>query len=236
VDIAPGEFSDEEPRVFGAQFGTGVGNSYSDSGNVHGSVLGLAGVNFRTRRLAGGFLPYYASARVSHEGRSGFGAVYWLAYHFGGGQLWRYSVQTSVAYMSKVAEEKGCKGEANIIFFSVCARLPESRTRAEVRAKEVGLVFTTEKRVSERGFLIFAPGAYWTKVDTGNQLDFEPAGNFDRHLRAWNPGVQVGYILRFDGEAQSALAFMAGAQWAKYFSAGKTNRAVFPSADIHYSF
>jgi hypothetical protein len=237
IDIAPNEFRDEEPLAIGAQFGGAFGNSYSDSGNVYGSALALAGINFRNRHIAAGFMPYYASARASLEGTNGFGASYWFAYHFGGGQIWRFSAQTSVGYMSKVAEEKGCQNDTGFFFQSVCSKSPESRTRAEVRATEVGLVFTTEKRVSEKSSLLFAPAAYWTHIDTGNQLDFDPSGNYDRHLRAWNPGFQLGWILRLSDEKfTNTFVFMAGAQWAKYFAAGKSNRQLFPSADLRFIF
>lgn len=236
VDVHPANFSDGDSWPVGANAGYAHGIAFSDVGNVHDATVVHAGVNFRSKHFAAGWLPYYGKAHIQHEGTGDFGSALWMAFHFGGGNEWKFSYQNSLGAMNKVAEDKGCENDRGGLFYSNCTGSPQSSTRAEVKVRDVGFILTAEKRVGGRDSVLIAPSVYWTWISTTNKLDFDPSGNFALRTHFWSPGLTIGYTMRFGNRFKGLVTAMVGAHSVMSFRPDKATREWMPTGNLRFQF
>lgn len=236
VDVNTANFSDGESTPVGANAGIGHGIAFSDVGNVHDATIVHAGVNFRSPHFAAGWLPYFGKAHIQHEGTGVLGSAVWMAFHFGGGNEWKFSYQNSFAASNKTIEDKGCENDRGTFFTSNCTGSPQSATRAEVKVRDVGFLLTAEKRVGGRNSILIAPSVYWTWISTSNKLDVDPSNNFGYRTHFWSPGLTVGYTMRFGNRFKMLVTAMAGAHSVMTFRPDKAGREWMPTADLRFQF
>ena len=106
----------------------------------------------------------------------------------------------------------------------------------ETKLFDYGLIFTAERALSEHGSLLFVPAIYYTRANSGNHLDSNPAGDLTLRTQFWSPGFQLGYIHRMGEEVKSLLALMAGLHSVKTFRPDRAVREVVPTADLRFQF
>ncbi|MGZ3700466.1 MAG: hypothetical protein ACXVB9_16995 [Bdellovibrionota bacterium] len=236
VDVTNYSFTEGEKGPVGMSAGMGYGVGWSDVGNSVGSEIFHVGVSYRTPHVAFGWTPFLGEAQVSHEGTGMFGSALWFAAYFGGGNEWRFSYQNSFTIANKTAEVTGCANDLDGIFGTNCTQSTPSTSRAEVKVKDVGFLFTAEKRVGDHDSFLISPAAYWTYIVTSNSLDSDPASNFIRRTNFWSPGLQVAYLIRGGEKLTTVTTFMLGAQWIKTFRPDRAVRELLPTFDIKFQF
>ena len=220
----------------GVAAGLGYGSAWSDEGNVSGAEILHVDVHFRSPHFAAGWMPFFGEAAVTHEGTGVFGSTLWAAYHFGGGELWRFSAQSSYTVSNQITEDKGCARANWTIFTTSCTGQPESSTRAEVNVRDVGIVITAEHNLGSRNSLIAAPALHWMDVSGSSKLDSNPSGDYARRDTFWNPSFQVGYVHHFGERFRNSIAFLAGAEYAKTFRPDRVTRDWVPTLDGRWQF
>jgi hypothetical protein len=230
------EEGEGKKESFGANVGAGYGTAWSDVGNVYGAEIYHVGINVRHDQWALGWMPFFGVAKVSHEGTHGWGSTLWGAYHFGGGNAWRFSAQGSFTYSSKTAEEQGCQNGVYAIFLVDCTGQPVSTTRSQVIIRDGGVVLTAERKIGARSSLLFMPGAHYTYISASNELDTDPANNTMYRTSFWSPGIQLGFATRFGDRSPTMLVLLAGAEYAKSFRPDRAVREWVPSLDARLQF
>lgn len=220
----------------GADAGLGVGTAWANEGNLYSGEIFHVGAHYRSEHFAAGWMPFFSGANVTSDGSTAFGSTLWGAFHFGGGNEWRFSYQNSFTSVNQITEDKGCVNATWTIFTTSCNGQPQSATRAEINVRDVGFVITAEKNLGSRGSLLIAPALHWTQVSGSSKLDVDPANDFSRTDSFWSPSLQVGYVHHLGERFRSSLAFLFGAEYAKTFRPDRVVRQWVPAADVRWQF
>ncbi len=150
---------------------------------------------------------------------------------FGGGNLWKFSLQLNYGFVSNVSSDKGCDKATWNIFGSTCVPGANTYTALSItKIYEWSSSFLVEKRLGEKSSLVVAPSVYNTLYKSTNTLTGNSANVLSFDQKAWNYSMLLAYNYRTDSNL--LWSFGAGASSTKTFGNLLSKRVIAPIVDL----